>query len=157
MAAFGLSAVSRRVMVRFRPIRLFRVASSSSSSLSSSDESDESGTAGCGLTCGRGDGVPRSSVEGGRRAVTVGDATGEPVLLRACASRNAATDIRCDESLSVLSILGRGRAGGANVGGSGSSNDDGRGGRSSECLDFLAQLNRLAFLDPVPGRVGVLS
>ena len=53
--------------------------------------------------------VVRVSVDDGGRK----EGTGEfVVLLRACASRKAATDIRCEDSEATLSPRGRGCAGG---------------------------------------------
>lgn len=119
----------RLVIVRFR---LGTVSSSDSSSSEDDEDDEESGTIDLRvMACGRVRScgvdlvgvkarVVRVSVEDGGRK----EGTGEfAVLLRAWASRKAATDIRCDESDAALSPRGRGRAGGG-------SSEKSEGGRS---------------------------
>ncbi len=73
-----------------------------------------------------------STLDGGRSRMggAVVEVVGEPAaLLRAAISRNAATDIRCDESDATLSFLGRGRTGGSKTGLASVESADGDSGR----------------------------
>ena len=124
ISVFALTG-ERLVIVRFRRPRGFiGAASSSDSSSSDEDEDDVEDSASNDFrvgTYGRVGLFDRVGVK--VRVVTVSaddggrkEGTGElVVLLRAWASRNAATDIRCDDSDATLSPRWRGRAGGSSA------------------------------------------